>query len=149
MYKLSSIGLRFFTVYGPSGRPDMAPIKFLNNIMNEKEITIYGDGFSMRDYTYIDDIIDGILLALENKNNDKCEIYNLGNNSPVMLNSFIEICEKITGKKAKKKHIEKQKGDVNITLADISKAKNKLDYIPKVNLEEGLTKTYNWLKLRN
>ena len=103
LYKLSSIGLRFFTVYGPSGRPDMAPIKFLNNIMNEKEITIYGDGFSMRDYTYIDDIIDGILLALENKNNnDKCEIYNLGNNSPVMLNSFIEICEKITGKKAKK-----------------------------------------------
>ena len=96
-------------VYGPSGRPDMAPIKFLNNIMNEKEITIYGDGFSMRDYTYIDDIIDGILLALENKNNDKCEIYNLGNNSPVMLNSFIEICEKITGKKAKKKTYRKTK----------------------------------------
>lgn len=149
LYNLNSIGLRFFTVYGPSGRPDMAPYKFLHNIMKDKEITIYGDGFSMRDYTYIDDIIDGITLALENKNNDKCEVYNLGNNKPIMLNTFIETCEKIVGKKANKKYIENQKGDVNLTLADINKAKNNLGYEPKVNLEEGLTKTYNWLKLRN
>lgn len=148
LYGLNTIGLRFFTVYGPSGRPDMAPFKFLKNIYEEKEITIYGDGFSMRDYTYIDDIIQGINLSLENKNNDKCEIYNLGNSNPIMLNTFIETCEKVVGKKAIIKYIENQKGDVNITMADITKAKNNLGYEPKIKLEEGIKKTFQWIKLR-
>ena len=148
LYKLNVIGLRFFTVYGPSGRPDMAPYKFLKNIMNEKEITVYGDGFSMRDYTYIDDIINGIILSIENKNNDTCEVYNLGNNDPIMLNTFIKTCEKVVGKKAKIKKVENQKGDVPLTLADISKAKNNLGYEPKIKLEDGLRKTYQWLKLK-
>ena len=148
LYNLNVIGLRFFTVYGPSGRPDMAPYKFLKNIMNEKEINVYGDGYSSRDYTYIDDIIDGIVLSIENKNNDKCEIYNLGNNNPVPLNSFIKTCEKVVGKNAIIKKIENQKGDVPVTLADITKAKQNLGYNPKVKLEDGLRKTYQWLKLR-
>lgn len=146
LYNLNVIGLRFFTVYGPSCRPDMAPFKFLKNIIDEKDITVYGDGFSMRDYTYIDDIIDGIILALINKNNDKCEIYNLGNNNPIILNDFIKTCEKVCGKKAKIKYIENQKGDVPITFANIDKAKQNLGYNPKVNLEKGLTETYNWIK---
>ena len=149
LYNLNVIGLRFFTVYGPSGRPDMAPYKFLNNIINEKEINVYGDGYSIRDYTYIDDIIDGIILSIENKNNDTCEVYNLGNNEPIILNEFIKTCEKIVGKKAIIKYIENQKGDVPITLADITKAKQNLGYNPKVKLEDGLIKTYKWLKLRN
>lgn len=149
LYKLNTIGLRLFNVYGPSGRPDMVPFTFLKNIYEEKEIKIYGDGYSIRDYTYIDDIIDGIILSLENKNNDKCEIYNLGNNYPVMLNSFIEYCEKIVGKKAKKKYIEKQIGDINITMADITKAKSKLGYEPKIKLLDGLKKTFQWIKLYN
>ena len=149
LYNLNVIGLRFFTVYGPSGRPDMAPYKFLKNIMNEKEINVYGDGYSSRDYTYIDDIIDGIVLSIENKNNDKCEIYNLGNSNLIVLNEFIKVCEKVVGKKAIIKKIENQKGDVPITLADITKAKQNLGYNPKVKLEDGLRKTYQWLKIRN
>ena len=147
LYNLNVIGLRFFTVYGPSGRPDMAPYKFLKNIMNEKEINVYGDGYSLRDYTYIDDIIDGIILSIENKNNDKSEIYNLGNNNPIILNEFIKVCEKVVGKKAIIKKIENQKGDVPVTLADITKAKQNLGYNPKVKLEDGLRKTYQWIKL--
>ena len=93
---ISIIGLRFFTVYGPQGRPDMAPYKFLNSIINNEEITQYGDGNSKRDYTYIDDIVDGVISALENKKQIKCEIINLGNSNPITLKQFINTCEKIS-----------------------------------------------------
>ena len=145
LYNLKLIGLRFFTVYGPRGRPDMAPYKFLKAINNEVNFQKYGDGTSSRDYTYIDDIVNGVIASLENKKNVKCEIYNLGNSNPVSLNEFIELCEKVVGKKAKYQEIENQLGDVPHTYAYIQKAKKDLNYNPTTNLEDGLRLTYNWL----
>jgi len=148
LYNISVIGLRFFTVYGPRGRPDMAPYKFLTAILNEKDINKYGDGTSTRDYTYIDDIVDGIISALDNINNIKCDIFNLGNNSPVSLNDFITTCEHIIGKKANIIELPSQLGDVPHTYADITKANNLLNYSPKISLNDGLTKTFNYLKFK-
>jgi UDP-glucuronate 4-epimerase len=145
LYKLSNIGLRFFTVYGPRGRPDMAPYLFLDAIKNNKVFKKFGDGTSSRDYTYIDDIVDGIVSALDNKNNIECEVYNLGNSNPISLNTFIDICEKITNKKAKYIQYEEQLGDVPHTFADINKAKKDLNYEPKVKLYDGLKKFYESL----
>jgi len=142
LYNLSLIGLRFFTVYGPRGRPDMAPYKFLNAIHSGYPFQKYGDGTSSRDYTYIDDIVKGIISALKNEKNIKCDIYNLGNSNPVTLNEFIKLCEKVVGKEAKYEQIEDQLGDVPHTYADISKARRDLDYNPIMNLEDGLKITY-------
>jgi UDP-glucuronate 4-epimerase len=138
LYGLKSLGLRFFTVYGPRGRPDMAPYKFMKAIIEGREIEKYGDGSTSRDYTYIDDIIDGILGALENKKLRGFEIYNLGNSNPVSLNDFIKTCELVIGKKALIKEKPIQLGDVPYTYADIKKAKNDLNYDPKIKLKEGL-----------
>tara|TARA_B100001559_G_scaffold318929_1_gene327072 strand:+ start:336 stop:1283 length:948 start_codon:yes stop_codon:yes gene_type:complete len=146
LYNINSIGLRFFTVYGPRGRPDMAPYKFLNSIMNEKIIKKYGDGNSYRDYTYISDIVNGIIGAINNKNNIKCDVYNLGNSNPITLNNFIKICEKITNKKAIIEKLPNQLGDVPYTYADINKAKKDLDYEPKITFENGLKNLYEYLK---
>ena len=146
LYKLKNIGLRFFTVYGPRGRPDMAPYKFMKAIINDKKFQKYGTGNSSRDYTYIDDIVNGVVASIDNKKNVKCEIYNLGNSSPVSLNKFIEICEEISGKKALFEQIENQLGDVPHTFADITKAKRDLNYNPKIRLQEGLNRLYGYLK---
>ena len=146
LYKIESIGLRFFTVYGPRGRPDMAPYKFLKSIIDNDTFNKYGDGTSSRDYTYIDDIVQGIIGAMENANDIKCDVYNLGNSSPVSLNTFIEYCEKVTNKKAKFNQIENQLGDVPKTYANIDKAKKDLNYEPKTELIEGLKKTNYYLK---
>ena len=145
LYGLTNIGLRFFTVYGPRGRPDMAPYNFMKAIKNGTEFKKYGEGYSSRDYTYIDDIISGIVSALDNKNNLKCEIYNLGNSSPVSLNQFISLCEKVSNKKAIYEEIEEQLGDVPHTYANIQKANKDLGYEPKIKLEEGLIKLYESL----
>ena len=145
LYNIKSIGLRFFTVYGPRGRPDMAPFKFLNAIENGMEFEKYGDGNSSRDYTYIDDIVEGIIAALFN-NDIGCEIYNLGNSKPVTLNKFINLCEKVTGEKAKYIKVNEKLGDVPHTCADISKAKKDLNYFPKTELIDGLEKTLQWIK---
>ena len=88
LYKIPVIGLRFFTVYGPRGRPDMDPYKFLNAIIKGGQFEKYGDGTSSRDYTYIDDIVQGVVAALDNKNNISCDIFNLGNSNPISLNDF-------------------------------------------------------------
>tara|TARA_Y100001970_G_scaffold140997_1_gene173641 strand:- start:39 stop:971 length:933 start_codon:yes stop_codon:yes gene_type:complete len=138
LYNLNLIGLRFFTVYGPRGRPDMAPYKFLKAIKEGTKFYKYGDGTSSRDYTYIDDIVSGVVASLYNKNKIKCEVYNLGNSSPVSLNEFIELCEKVVKKKGNYEQIENQLGDVPHTYADISKAKRDLGYEPKVGLIYGL-----------
>lgn len=142
LYNISLIGLRFFTVYGPRGRPDMAPYKFLNAISSGQTFKKYGDGTTSRDYTYIDDIVSGVVAALDNKKEMQCEVYNLGNSSPVSLNKFIELCEKVTEKKALYEQLGDQLGDVPHTYADITKAKRDLDYEPKTSLEEGLRKTF-------
>jgi len=145
LYNMNLIGLRFFTVYGPRGRPDMAPYKFLKAISEGKTFQKYGDGTSSRDYTYIDDIVSGVIASLEN-DNIECEIYNLGNSNPVSLNEFIGLCEKVVGKKAKYEQIENQLGDVPKTYADISKANKDLNYNPQIKLLEGLEKTFFWMK---
>ena len=146
LYKLPVIGLRFFTVYGPRGRPDMAPFKFLMAIKKGIKFDKYGDGSTKRDYTYIDDIVSGIEGAIRNKNNVTCEIYNLGNTQTVSLNNFIKTCEEVTGEKANYNQLPDQKGDVAITFSDITKAKKDLDYNPKTSFKDGLQKMYNWLK---
>ena len=143
LYDLTTIGLRFFTVYGPRGRHDMAPHKFLTAIKNEQPITKYGNGSTYRDYTYVDDIVQGIVGAMLNQNKRKCEIYNLGNNTPVDLNTFIRTCEEVANKKATVIQHPKVLGDVDRTFADISKAKRDFNYEPKTSLKDGLVKMFN------
>ena len=146
LYELDTVGLRFFTVYGPRGRPDMAPYKFLKAIMSGESFQKYGDGSSSRDYTYIDDIVSGVVASIDNKKDVECEIYNLGNSSPITLNEFIEKCEEAVGKKANYIQIENQLGDVPRTYADITKAYRDLGYFPKVSIRKGLQQTYEYLK---
>lgn len=137
LYGINAICLRFFTVYGPKQRPDLAISKFANAIIKNEEITIYGDGSSYRDYTNIEDIINGIILAI-NYTSTPYEIINLGSSNPIKLNELVKMLEKEIGKKAIIKHMPMQKGDVDKTYADITKAKKLLNYIPKVSLQDGL-----------
>jgi len=139
--------LRFFTVYGPRGRPDMIPILYPTNISKGKPIKMFGDGTTKRDYTYVSDIIDGIIAAL--KKPFKFEIINLGNNKPVQLKYFISLVEKNLKKKAKINKLPIPPGDVDLTFADITKAKKLLNYTPKVSIEEGIKKTIEWFKQEN
>ena len=145
LYDISCIGLRFFTVYGPRGRPDMAPYKLLSCIRHDQPFEKYGDGSSYRDYTYIDDIVTGIIGAMHNKKRRVYEIYNLGNSIPVTLNEFIGACEKVTGKTAICDTVKERIGDVPHTHACIDKASRDLDYAPSVSLHDGLTRMYQWL----
>ncbi|MHA2364111.1 MAG: GDP-mannose 4,6-dehydratase [Candidatus Hodarchaeales archaeon] len=148
LFNLNITCLRFFTVYGPRGRPDMAPLLFLDKILKNQQLEIFGSYSSQRDYTYISDIVTGIKGALYNKTNSY-DIFNLGNSNPVPLNEFIQQLENVTGKKAKKNIIEKRPGDVNTTYADITKAQRCLSYKPIVNLKEGLEKLYDWYFTNN
>ncbi|CAH0487462.1 unnamed protein product [Peronospora farinosa] len=142
LYGLDTIGLRFFTVYGPRGRPDMAPFKFMDRIARDVAIDQYGDGSSSRDYTFIDDIVQGVVLSLDRGHG--CEVFNLGRGTPVLLEDFISIIEGLVGKKAKINILPDQPGDVQRTSADISKAERLLGYKPTTPLEQGLAKTWNW-----
>lgn len=144
LYKIECMGLRFFTVYGPRGRPDMAPFKFMDRIAQDMEIEQYGDGTSSRDYTYIDDIVQGILLSHDKGKG--CEVFNLGNGSPTLLSDFISTIESLVGKKASIKYLPDQPGDVPRTCADISKAQRLLGYHPTTPLTSGLAKTWEWYK---
>lgn len=149
LYGINLIGLRFFTVYGPRGRPDMAPFKFINSILNDKHIDKYGTGESQRDYTYISDIIDGIIKSIEKCGNEIIgnNIYNLGNNKPITLNKFIQTCEEVCGKKALINYKSNQKGDVPITYADITKAQKDLEYNPSYDIKKGLSNLKEWFLL--
>ena len=144
LYKIPIVCLRLFTVYGPRGRPDMAPYKFMKLIDEEKQIPVYGDGTSKRDYTYVSDVVDGITSALEK--NINFETINLGNSNPIELKKFIFIIEKQVGKKAILQKKDEQKGDVPLTYADISKAERLLGYKPKIKLEEGIKKMVQWYR---
>jgi UDP-glucuronate 4-epimerase len=141
-YDISIACLRFFTVYGPRGRPDMAPYLFTNQIYQGKPIYVFGDGTSKRDYTYIGDIVHGILISLEKR--FEFEIINLGDSNPIELNRFISIIEMNLNKKAHIIHKEMPKGDVPLTYADISKAHKLLGYKPKIKIEEGMKKFIRW-----
>jgi len=142
-FNLPITSLRFYTVYGPRGRPDMAIRKFFNLILQGNEILIYGDGTQQRDFTYISDILNGIILAGENQKING-EIFNLGNSSPITINDLVDYMYEIANKPKKVKYIEKQKGDVEITHSNIEKAKKILNYHPKISIREGLLKQYNW-----
>ncbi len=146
-YGLKSVMLRFFTVYGPKGRPDMAPAIFTKAILNGQEITQYGDGSSSRDYTYIDDIVEGILRVIDN--NFDCETINLGNNAPINLKDFIKTIEVVTGKEARVRKVPKQSGEVSRTWANIDKAKKLLGWTPKTGIRIGIKNYLSWLMEQN
>jgi len=146
LYGLNVSCLRFFTVYGPRGRPDMAPLKFTKLIDANEEIQIYGDGASRRDYTYISDIIFGVLAALDG--DFGYEIFNLGGSNPVELNYFISLIEKELGKEARRRYVSRQQGDVEITFANTSKSERMLGYKPGVEVGEGIKKLVEWYKRR-
>jgi len=136
--------LRFFTVYGPRQRPDLAIHKFAALIKQDKPIPVFGDGSMMRDFTYIDDIIDGTVAAMEKC--DGFQIYNLGESQPVTVNDLIDEIEKALGKKAIREHKPLQPGDVERTFADVTKAVNDLGYKPSTSLRDGLNKFVTWLR---
>jgi UDP-glucuronate 4-epimerase len=134
--------LRFFTVYGPRGRPDMAPYGFIDKIWNGETITRHGDGNSYRDYTYISDIVGGIISSLEAPT--PYEVINLGNSNPIKLNKFIGTVEYVMGADAEQVVVEMPRGNALNTHADITKAKKLLGYKPKVKLKEGLSNLFDW-----
>ncbi|MDC3187364.1 NAD-dependent epimerase/dehydratase family protein, partial [bacterium] len=145
LFKIETIGLRFFTVYGPWGRPDMAYFLFADAILKNKEIKVFNNGNLSRDFTYIDDIVDGIYRVIENDiNSTLSRVYNIGNNSPVNLLEFIKIIEKSIGIKAKKEMVSMQPGDVNKTWANVTRLSSDYGYISKTSLNEGIPKFINW-----
>lgn len=144
LYQLQVTCLRFFTVYGPAGRPDMAPYLFTKAMLSDQPINKFGDGTTERDYTYIDDIVGGVVTAVEKP--FKFEVINLGNNTPVSLNEFIATLEEITGKKAIINQMGMQPGDVEKTFADIAKAQKLLGYKPETSIKDGLAKFVEWYR---
>ena len=150
LYPISMISLRFFTVYGPRQRPDLAIHKFTALIEAGKPVPVYGDGSAGRDYTYVTDIVAGILGALEFTppvvDGARFEIFNLGNSHPLTLNEMISAIEKATGHKAKRSPQPMQPGDVPLTWADLSKSKAALGYAPTITFEEGLQSFLDWYR---
>ena len=162
LYKIPTTGLRFFTVYGPWGRPDMAYFSFTDAILKDKPIKVFNHGKMERDFTYIDDIVEAIykLLPLAPKANPEWDetkdkqsesfapykVYNIGNNQPVQLEKFISVLEDKIGKKAVKNYMEMQPGDVVKTYADTSDLENAINFKPSTSIEEGLEKFANWYK---
>jgi UDP-glucuronate 4-epimerase len=144
LYGLSVGCLRFFTAYGPRQRPDMAIAKFARAILEGREITLYGDGTSRRDYTYIEDIVAGIVGALRAPYG--YEIFNLGNSETVTLDSLIAVLERVLGRPAQRRYEAEQPGDVPVTCADVTKARAMLGYDPRVSIEEGLARFAAWLR---
>ncbi|MFA6604417.1 MAG: NAD-dependent epimerase/dehydratase family protein [Patescibacteria group bacterium] len=144
LYGLNCTGLRFFTVYGPYGRPDMALFLFTKAILANQTIKVFNHGQMKRDFTYIDDIVDGVLSALYHSY--PYEIFNLGNNKSVKLQHFIELIEKNLAKKTTKKMMPMQAGDVSDTFADIKHSQAKLKFKPQTNIEDGIKKFITWYK---
>ncbi|HEY0057352.1 MAG TPA: GDP-mannose 4,6-dehydratase [Pedobacter sp.] len=145
LYGIRFIALRFFTVYGPAQRPDLAIHKFFKSILNDEPIPVYGDGTTNRDYTYVGDTVEGVLAAIDYDKTD-FEIINLGNHKTISLNELIETVETVCGKKAIIDRLPEQQGDVPRTFADISKAQALLNYHPRTELSEGLREFYKWFK---
>ena len=162
LYGIQATGLRFFTVYGPWGRPDMAPMLFADAILNDRPIKVFNHGKMSRDFTYIDDIVDGVIKVLDkpatpDANFDPLQpnpaissapyrIYNIGNNAPVALMAFIETMEKALGKEAQKNFMQMQPGDVESTYADTSALIEEFDYKPYTPLEKGVGEFVKWYK---
>ncbi len=143
LYKIDITILRYFTVFGPAGRPDLSIFKFIRQISEGQEITVFGDGSQTRDFTYVDDIARGTILALKPLG---YEIINLGNNQPMELNKIISTIETQLGQKAKRRHDQPHPADVPATWADISKANKLLDWKPCISVEEGIQNTVKWYR---
>jgi UDP-glucuronate 4-epimerase len=144
IYGISVTGLRFFTVYGPWGRPDMAYYRFSHKICEGEPISIFNHGKMKRDFTYIDDIVKGTVAAIDL--GAACDVFNLGNNRPVELLYFIELLEEALGKKAVKNMLPMQAGEVVETFADIEKSQKILGFRPEVSIEEGIRRFTDWFK---
>lgn len=160
LFLLPTTGLRFFTVYGPWGRPDMALFKFVKNIINDTPIELYNNGDHTRDFTYVSDIVNGIIMASDNiatvnlnwnsenpdpsSSNAPYRIFNVGNNNPVQLKRYVECIENSLSKSAKIELLPLQPGDVPHTYADISELNKSFGYLPKVSVEEGVNNFVNW-----
>jgi UDP-glucuronate 4-epimerase len=162
LYGIHVTGLRFFTVYGPWGRPDMAPMLFTDAILNDRPIKVFNNGKMSRDFTYIDDIVDGVIKVIDKPSESNTEwnpkdpdissssapykIYNIGNNAPLPLMTFIETLEKELGKKSEKNFMPMQDGDVVSTYADVSGLMNDFGYKPDTDLKDGIAKFVKWYK---
>jgi UDP-glucuronate 4-epimerase len=147
LYGIEIVALRFFTVYGPAQRPDLAIHKFTRQIWEGREIDQFGDGRTRRDYTYVEDIIDGIVKALVHPVRGY-DVFNLGESRTVELRELISLIESNLGKKARIRHLPEQPGDVPITYADISKAREVLSYAPRVAIEDGISRFTEWFRSR-
>ena len=150
LYSIPLTGLRFFTVYGPWGRPDMAYFSFTKKILEDGEIQVFNHGEMLRDFTYIDDVIAGIIAILDKgpvaKSGAPHGVYNIGNNKPETLEYFLSTLENELGKKALRKNLPMQPGDVPATYADITAIKNDYGFEPKTDLKAGLSKFASWYK---
>ncbi len=162
LYGIKATGLRFFTVYGPWGRPDMAPMLFADAILHDRPIKVFNHGEMSRDFTYIDDIVNGCIKVLDNpaqpdpkwnpndpdpsSSNAPYRIYNIGKNAPVSLMDFIQTLERKLGKKAQKEYLPMQDGDVASTYADVSSLMEDFGYAPKVGLDEGIEVFVTWYR---
>jgi len=146
LYGLSTTGLRFFTVYGEWGRPDMSPFIFTRQILANKPIDLFNYGNHQRDFTYIDDIIKGIMCVVDTPPTENYRLYNIGNSQPEQLLTFVETLEKYLGKTAIKNLLPMQAGDVQDTYADMDGMKRDFNYSPKTSLDEGLEKFVQWYK---
>lgn len=156
LYNIPTTGLRFFTVYGPYGRPDMAYFSFTKKILAGEQIDVYNNGEMQRDFTYIDDIVEGIVRVIDKvpvpqqsiatTATAPYQIYNIGNNHPVTLRRFITAIEDACGKKAKENLLPMQPGDVPATYADIDELIDDIDFTPKTSIEDGIAKFVEWYK---
>ena len=149
VFGLKTTGFRFFTVYGPYGRPDMALFIFVKNILEEKPIKVFNNGDMSRDFTYVDDIVGGIRALIDSSASLSCDgipyrVYNIGNSDPVNLMKFIQAIEEELGKKAVIEYKPMQPGDVKSTFADVSKLKNDIGFVPKTGVKEGIRKFVAW-----
>lgn len=149
LYHLPIVALRFFTVYGPRQRPDMAIAKFTKRVLDNQPITLFGDGTSARDYTFVRDIVSGVVSATERAPQLGGEIVNLGNSQTVELRRLIEVIEDATGKTAQVEWQADQPGDVPLTFADISRAQKLLGYAPQTKIEEGVRQVVRWMREEN
>lgn len=144
LYGMDIAVLRFFSVYGPRGRPDMAIRQFTEKILADQSIPVFGDGSSQRDYTYVDDIVQGVLATIGRKSG--FEIFNLGESETIALNDLVQLLEKALGRKARLERLPEQPGDVPRTCADIGKARRLLGYDPKTRIAAGIVKFVEWFR---
>ena len=149
LYKIPTTGVRFFTVYGPWGRPDMAPYLFMNSILKGETIKVFNHGKMKRDFTFVNDIVAGVLKVVNRAPETEIpfNVYNIGNSEPVDLMQFISEIEEVSGKKATLQMTDMQLGDVVCTYADTSRLQNDFGYKPSTSIKEGIRLFYDWFKM--